>query len=202
MAGKRSENGEIYELNENEIEQRSVKRYEPVAKAVVGRIWSKIMREEWVDGKGKKHPSAYFKLFLWAGEPKYRCHLAFEQADEAASMLQKGDWVVCFGLDDLTETYKTHKRFHNFRVIKLWIMPETKGIWDVRYIARMMRSMLSGVQEHEDRIAWLEKQVERLTGEKPLKPEEAPPRGDEPKIKKRQSLYPVVGDIYTDTEED
>ena len=188
------------ELNEFEMEQ-TLKRYEPVYKAICGRVWSRIIREEWEDHNGKKHPSAYFKLFMWSGEEKYRCTILFEAANEVASRLKKGDWVVCFGMDDLVQAAKSGKRYHNFRIVKLWIMPETKGIFDVRGLLTVGKQLLVGYQEQQRRIEALEKEVIALGGNIAPKEEERRPYGDKDKAKKQQSLRQIVGDIYIDTSE-
>lgn len=180
-----------------EYEQgNTLKRYDPVTKAVCGRVWSDVRRQKWMDRNGKEHMSAYFKLFLWSGEEKYRCEVRFEQADEAAAVLRKHDWVVCFGMDDIVETYKAKKRYHNFRVVKLWIMPEMQGVFDWRPVLNTVRQLVRGYQELNDRLIAIEEAVgiERA--------ENVPaPKGDEDRSKKRQSLRKVVGDIYEDTED-
>lgn len=167
-----------------------ITKYEAVPNAVCGRIWSKIIRKPWKDHNGKEHSAAYFKLFLWSREEKYRCECRFEQSDEIFASLKKGDWVVCFGLDDLVETVKG-KRFHNFRVVKLWAMPEQKGMLDWRVLFRTINQLLRGYQELTERVAALE------NGNSVKVPEPAP-KGDKETVKKRQSVKPLVGDIYQD----
>lgn len=189
------------DLNPFELEQSDLTIYEPVAKAVIGRVWTDIMRREWKDHKGKTYPSAYFKLFLWSGEEKYRCTILFEQADEVAARIKKGDWVLCFGMDDLVKTQKG-KRYHNFRVVKLWTLPPQKGIFDVRGLLEIFQQLLDGFQEQQRRLEWLESEIKALTGHTPdEQKQEKAPRGDAEKLKKRQSLRNIVGDIYIDTDD-
>ena len=189
------------ELNPFELEQSDLTRYEPVYKAICGRLWTDVIRREWKDHKGKTYPSGYFKLFLWSGEEKYRCTILFEAANEAAQKLRKGDWVVCFGLDDLVAAAKSGKRYHNFRVVKLWTLPQTNTIFDIRGILDVGKQLLIGYQEQQTRIEALEKEVARLGGNIEPKETVRAPRGDKDKVKKRQSLQRIVGDIYIDTEE-
>jgi hypothetical protein len=78
----------VARYNPHELEHQ---KYLPVAKSVIGRVWSKIRVGIWVDTNGEEHKKADFKLFLYGGEPKYRCTCLFEQADDA---------MICPGLDN------------------------------------------------------------------------------------------------------
>ncbi len=188
------------DLNPFELEQSDLTVYEPVAKAVIGRIFSKFIRKEWVDHKGKHYPATYFKLFLWSGEEKYRCTVLFEAANEVLLKCKKGDWVLCFGLDDLVKT-NAGKRYHNFRVVKMWTLPQQKGIFDLRAMCEIFQQLLDGYQEQQRRLEWIESEIKLLTGHEPEREQEKSPRGDKDELKKRQSLRNIVGDIYVDTED-
>ena len=188
-------------LNPFELEQSELTRYEPVYKAICGRLWTDVLRQEWKDHKGKTYPSGYFKLFLWAGEEKYRCTILFEAANEAAARLKKGDWVVCFGLDDLVQAAKSGKRYHNFRVVKLWILPDGNSLFDIKGLLGIGKQLLIGYQEMQKRMELLEAEIKRLGGNVPEPEPIKNPYGDKDKAKKNQSLRRIVGDIYIDTED-
>lgn len=182
------------ELNPKEQGQ-TVKKYEPVSKAICGRVWSEIQRKPWTDRNGKQREAAYFKLFLWSGEEKYRCEVLFEQALELLAVVKKGDWLCCFGMDDLVETHNGLKRYHNFRVVKVWVLPHDNGLIDWRVLLTTIRQLTRGYTEAIERIEAIEKQLG-------IKPKLPPPKGDTPKLKKRQSLQGIIGDIYDDIDAD
>ena len=176
--------------------ERLLRQYEPDAKTIFGRVWSDPIRGVMKARNGKEYPTTYIKVFVYRSTEKYRCTFRFEQAIEALD-LKKGDNVLLSGVDTLTETVKSHKRYHNFAVTKFFVLNNGYEAENIRQMGETYDALIDAYAERAERIEACEKAL-RLRGS-PL-PE---PKGDSAKgLKKRQSLSAVVGDIYAGLTDD
>ena len=177
--------------------EKLLKQYEPDAKIIFGRVWSEPSRGVMKAKNGKEYPTTYIKVFVYANTEKYRCTFKFEQAVEALN-LQKGDNVFLAGIDFVTETVRTHKRYHNFKVTKFAVLPNGYESVNFRLMEETYNALLDAYDELNDRVCEIEN-VLHLQGVKL-----PPPKGDNRRgLKKRQSLENIVGDIYAGiTDED
>jgi hypothetical protein len=173
---------------------REIEHYQfvPVEKSIIGRVWSKIRFSIWIDERGKEQNKAEFKLFIRSGIEKYRCECLFEQAEQA-QQLQKYEWVRLTGGDYLVQTIKSKKIYHNFRVTKIEILPDGYGLIDWRPLFEMYNDLLEYQAELTERMIKIEKLLFGESGG------DMTTKRDRRRMKKTQSLAPIVGDIYTDT---
>lgn len=168
------------------------RREYPDPKTIVGVVYSNPRLEAWEDTNGKRHPACYFKVFVWAKMEKIRACVLFEQAEEAMT-LKKYDKVRISGNALLVETVRG-KKFYNFNVNQIEVLPNTRNILHWDKILERIDIMLDTYEEVLQRINRIEKK---------LKIENIPePRGDKDRVKKMQSLRPLLGDIYQYYEED
>lgn len=179
-----------FQFNPREIEHQ---RYYPVEKSIIGRVWSKVRYSTWIDSEENEQEKAEFKLFIRSGVEKYRCEALFQQAHEALK-LQKGEWVRLSGGDYMVQTYDKSKIYHNFKITKIEILPDGFGMIDWRPLWEMYNDLLESYADLTERVT----ELERMTGIIDTDAEMRTKR-DNRMIRARQSLKPILGDIYVDT---
>lgn len=179
-----------------ETRRVSIERYRreyPDPKTITGVVYSHPRIEAWTDKKGVEHPACYFKVFVWAKMEKIRACVLFEQAEDAMT-LKKYDKVRISGNALLVETVKG-KKFYNFNVNQIEVLPNTRRIirWDT--ILERIDIMLDTYEEVLQRINKIEKKLK-------IEQDIRNPYGDKERVKKMQSLKPLLGDIYQYYEEE
>lgn len=173
-------------MEKRRISLEKYRREYPDPKTITGIVYSNPRLETWEDQTGKRHPACYFKVFVWAKMEKIRACVLFEQAEEA-STLKKYDKVRISGNALLVETVRG-KKFYNFNVNQIEVLPNTRNIlhWDT--ILERIDILLETYEEVLQRLNKIEKLLKIQTAEAP--------RGDKERVKKMQSLKPLLGDIY------
>lgn len=171
-------------------------RYHPVEKSIIGRVWSKVRFSTWMDNQSHEQAKAEFKLFIRSGVEKYRCEALFHQAYEALN-LQKGDWIRVTGGDYMVQTVSQKKVYHNFKITKIEILPNGYGMIDWRPLWEMYEDLLESYADLTTRVTELERMCGITDDDSEMRT-----KRDNRMVKKWQSLKPILGDIYTDTEFD